>query len=126
MNEYKISVVSIWYNQANYIEDFVSSLCNQAFKDFEVIFVDDGSSDGIEQKVATSCSQVFFDWVYIKRPDKGFTLNTSRNYGLAVSRADRVIFLDGDMLPSPKLVERHYNNLVKGANSSVGSRIRAS
>jgi sialic acid synthase SpsE/glycosyltransferase involved in cell wall biosynthesis len=126
MEAKKISVVSIWYNQAHYLENFINALSDQTFKDFEVIFVDDGSSDNIEKMINSYCKDVFFDWVYIKRPDKGFTLNTSRNYGLSASRAEKVLFLDGDMLPSNKMIERHYNNLARGANCSVGGRIRTS
>ena len=121
----KVSVASFWYDQARYLENFVASLCNQTCGEFEAIFVDDGSSDGLERTIVSTCRKVPFEWVYIKRPDRGFTLNTSRNYGLKASRANIVIFLDGDMLPSRRLVERHYENVAKGASFSVGTRIRS-
>lgn len=125
MEKPKISVVSIWYNQAHYLESFVNAISGQTFSDFELIFVDDGSLDGTERKVNSLCRNASFKWLYLKRPDMGFTLNTCRNYGLNVSRAEYVLFLDGDMVPSEKLFERHFYNLQKGAHFSVGSRIRS-
>jgi len=120
----KLSVISIWYNQASYLESFVDALTIQTMQDFEAIFVDDGSSDDLERKISLACKNAPFKWLYLKRPDIGFTLNTCRNYGLRVSKGKYALLLDGDMVPSEKLIERHYNNLKAGANFSVGSRIR--
>ena len=41
-----ISVIVPVYNLEKYIKECVISLLNQSFKDFELIFVDDGSKDG--------------------------------------------------------------------------------
>ncbi len=120
-----MSVISVWYNQAHYVQRFVSALARQTLREFELIFVDDGSSDGFADARDAACGGVGFDWVSVSRPDRGFTLNTSRNYGLVVARADRVVLVDGDMLPSERLLEKHCANLDRGTHCSVGSRIRA-
>lgn len=120
-----VSVVSVWYNQTRYLERFVRALDAQTFKDFELIVVDDGSSDGLSAALDAACRGSEFDWTYVRRQDEGFTLNTSRNYGLALARGACVVFLDGDMQPSAELVERHFKNIESGAQCSVGTRIRA-
>ncbi len=120
-----VSVVSVWYNQTRYLERFVRALDAQTFKDFELIVVDDGSSDGLSAALDAACRGSEFDRTYVRRQDEGFTLNTSRNYGLALARGDCVVFLDGDMQPSAELVERHFKNIESGAQCSVGTRIRA-
>ena len=120
-----LSVVSVWYNQAQYLPKFIDCLLQQSINEFETIFVDDGSSDSLGSAVEEICDKVGLDWVYVRRSDHGFTLNSSRNDGLGVARTDRVLLLDGDMLPSPTLVERHVSNLRDGAQCSVGSRVRS-
>lgn len=44
-NNVKVSVVCAWYNRAEYIKDTVNSLLNQNFNDYEIILVNDGSTD---------------------------------------------------------------------------------
>lgn len=121
----QVSVVSVWYNQARYVEEFVESLEHQTLTDLEAVFVDAGSSDGLHELLVPLCERVTFNCVYLRRPDRGFSLNTSRNYGLDASRGHCVLFMDGDMLPSRQLLERHRRNMLEGAHCSVGSRIRA-
>ena len=120
-----ISVVSVWYNQVEYLPKFVDCLLHQSCQNFEAIFVDDGSADGLGAAVEATCEEVGLEWVYIRRSDRGFTLNSSRNDGLGVARSNRVLLLDGDMLPSSTLIERHIANLERGVHCSVGSRIRS-
>ena len=95
MTDRTISVVSVWYNQIEYLPKFVDCLLHQSRQDFEAIFVDDGSADGLGAAVEATCEEVGLDWVYIRRPDRGFTLNSSRNDGLGVARSNRVLLLDG-------------------------------
>lgn len=125
MTDRTISVVSVWYNQVEYLPKFVDCLLHQSCQDFEAIFVDDGSADGLGAAIEATCEEVGLDWVYIRRSDRGFTLNSSRNDGLGVARSNRVLLLDGDMLPSSTLIERHIANLENGVQCSVGSRIRS-
>ena len=48
----KVSVVIPTFNRADTIGDSIKSVLEQTFKDFEVIVVDDGSTDGTESVVA--------------------------------------------------------------------------
>ena len=45
MSEIKLSVIVPTYNSSNTIERLIHSLSNQIFKEFELIFIDDNSSD---------------------------------------------------------------------------------
>lgn len=121
----KLSVVSLWYNQAAFLPRFVAALRAQTFQDFEAVFVDNGSAEPLEGAVAEACRGAAFEWRYVQREAQPFALNSGRNCGLAMARADRVLFMDGDMLPLKQLLERHVRNLTQGATCSVGSRIRA-
>ena len=45
MSEIKLSVIVPTYNSSNTIERLIHSLSNQIFKDFEIVFIDDNSTD---------------------------------------------------------------------------------
>ena len=47
----KVSIVILNWNSDNYLKDCLKAICAQSFKDFEVIFVDNGSSNGSLEEV---------------------------------------------------------------------------
>lgn len=94
----KISVIIPCYNHGNYIEEAVDSVLAQTFKDFEIIIVDDGSTD--ERTIA-----LFKDY---KKP-KTTIIHTSnqglaeaRNVGIRNSSGKYILPLDADDKISPE------------------------
>ena len=87
----KLSVVCTAYNIENYIEECINSVLCQTFKDFELIIVDDGSTDGTGK---------FLDGLkdervkVIHKENSGSVL--ARATGLKEASCDSIIFLDGD------------------------------
>jgi glycosyltransferase involved in cell wall biosynthesis len=67
----KVSVVCAWYNRAQYIVESVDSLLNQDYKNFEVVIVNDGSTD--EQVVSTLDSFSSDKIKIIHQDNQGFT-----------------------------------------------------
>ncbi len=86
----KISVVIPAYNTEKYIQRAVNSALNQTFKPFEIIVVDDGSSDQTAQ-TARACSK---DVIVISQPNGG--VSNAKNNGIARARGDWIAFLDSD------------------------------
>jgi glycosyltransferase involved in cell wall biosynthesis len=87
------SVVIPVYNKAPHIHRALSSVAGQTFADFEIIVVDDASTDGSLdeiRKFADPRIQVF------QRTSPGAGGYAARNLGIARSRADWVAFLDAD------------------------------
>jgi glycosyltransferase involved in cell wall biosynthesis len=87
-----ISVVITTYNKAAYIEKTLTSVLEQTFRDFEVIVVDDGSTDGTVEIL-----KMFTD----PRLTCVFQANTGlpacgRNTGMALARGTYIALLDGD------------------------------
>lgn len=83
----KISVIVPIYNVQNLLENSLNSLVNQSFHDFEVIMVNDGSTDSsqtIAQKFA--------------KQDNRFRLYTTSNQGLAAARNEGLKYVQGDMV----------------------------
>jgi glycosyltransferase involved in cell wall biosynthesis/LmbE family N-acetylglucosaminyl deacetylase len=91
----KISVIIPTYNRAGFLEEAIESVLQQTFTDWELIVVDDGSTDETEQVVARFGKRV----ISLYQEHTGVC--AARNAGLAAARGEWVSFLDSDdrMLP---------------------------
>ncbi len=111
----KISVVLPVYNVANYLRKCLDSLINQTFEDFEVICVNDGSTDlslGILEGYALSDSR----FKIISQKNQG--LSGARNTGIQHIQGEYVLFVDSDDWLEENALEELYNH-VKGFNSDI-------
>jgi glycosyltransferase involved in cell wall biosynthesis len=86
----EVSVVIPSYNSAKYLRDAVDSVLKQTFRDFEVVVVDDGSTDDTEAVVRCYGERV----QYIRQRNSGVA--AARNRGIQESRGRYVAFLDAD------------------------------
>ena len=103
----KISVIIPAYNVENYIEKTLKSLTLQTFKDFEVIIVNDGSTDNTENKINMILRNVDFSWKLLKQQNQG--VSVARNNGLIEANGEYVCFLDGDDYYDAFFLEKMYN-----------------
>src|ERR1700742_2594037 len=87
----RVSVVVPLYNKARFVRRTIDSILGQRFTDFEVIVVNDGSSDGGE-KIVEAISDPRLR--LISQPNAG--PGAARNRGLAEARGEYVAFLDSD------------------------------
>lgn len=88
-----LSVVSPVYNGSAYLTPFLQSVLNQSFSDFELIMVDDGSTDDSVQIIQTYQEKDARIHL-IKQNHKG--AGSARNVGLAQAKGQYIIFLDSD------------------------------
>lgn len=98
MNELPlISVVIPAYNAEAFIDEALESIFAQDYPSFEVIVVNDGSTDATAQRVAAHCDKVR----YFEQANSGGFPGSPRNLGLYHSRGEFICFLDADdiMLP---------------------------
>lgn len=103
---YKISVVMPIYNADDYIAQAIETVLSQTLGDFELICVDDGSTDKsveIVKSFAKSDKR-------IKLVETGHIgVSTARNKGLLKSQGEYIIFLDADDFYEDTLLEKLYN-----------------
>ncbi|OUP10509.1 glycosyltransferase family 2 protein [Collinsella sp. An2] len=103
MDGISASIVIPVYNSAAYLERCLTSALNQTRSDFEVICVDNGSTDespAILQKIAQSDRRVrVFEE---RRPG----VSCARNTGMEHARGEYILFMDSDDAVEPTLVER--------------------
>jgi len=95
-----ISVVIPLYNKFEYIERALHSVLAQTFQDFEIIVIDDGSTDRSGDKVKIiSDSRIHL----IRQDNSG--VSAARNLGIKEAKADLIAFLDADDEWSPLFLE---------------------
>lgn len=85
----KVSVVIATYNRSRYVRGAIESVLRQDFKDFEIIVVDDGSTDATKEALSK-----YKNIRYIYQENKG--RSEARNAGIRAARAEYVAFLDDD------------------------------
>jgi glycosyltransferase involved in cell wall biosynthesis len=86
----KISVIIPTYNHSQYLKRAIDSVLNQTYEDFEIIVVDDGSTDNTRGLIDAYGNQI----KYIYQENQG--LASARNTGIQASQAKYVAFLDAD------------------------------
>ena len=98
----KLSVVIPVYNVEKYLQECVDSVLNQTLKEFELIAVDDGSTDhsgAILDEYQEKDSRI----TVIHKENGG--LSSARNAGLDIAKGEWIAFVDSDDWVSPETYE---------------------
>ncbi len=103
----KISVIIPLYNKQLSIKSTVQSVLEQTFTDFEIILVDDGSTDKSLEQVRAFND----DRIKIITKDNG-GVSTARNVGILNAKYHWIAFLDGDDLWLPNHLETLHNMIL--------------
>lgn len=109
MQDPQISVIIPTYNRQHCLPHAVKSVLGQDFENFEIIVVDDASTDGTGQ-IGLELMDPRIR--YIRLPER-VGAQAARNQGLALSRSDLVCFLDSDDLMLPRSLSvrfRHFQD----------------
>ena len=105
----KYSVIIPVYNRIGEVSDLLESLEKQTMHNFEVIIVEDGSSEPCKEAVDRSIGHGL-DVRYFYKENEGRSI--ARNYGLERSRGDYFIFFDSDCVIPPASFETLDKELV--------------
>lgn len=104
----KISVILPVYNTESYLLSSLESLCKQTFKDFEVLCIDDGSTDNsldILEKFTSQDSR----FKCISKKNEG--LSATRNLGIKLAKGGILLFMDSDDQIEPTTLEICYKQM---------------
>ncbi len=102
MDENLVSVIIPVHNAEKYIEDTIASVKSQTIDNWEIILVNDSSTDGSREVIQPYLSDVRFSLIDVK--GKGGAAN-ARNAGLAAARGRYVAYLDADDIWFPDKLE---------------------
>ena len=105
-----ISVIVPIYNVEKYLERCVKSIEIQTYKDFEIILVDDGSTDGSSKICDDLCCE-YSNIVVIHKENGG--LSDARNKGIENASGEYLVFIDSDDYIKSDMLEVLYSNLEK-------------
>lgn len=106
-----ISVIVPIYNVEDYLEDCLVSILNSTYEDFELILVDDGSTDNSGN--ICDCFQEKDHRIKVFHTENR-GLSMARNIGLDCAKGDFISFIDADDVIHPQMLETLINALVSG------------
>lgn len=101
-----ISIIVPVYNAKNYLRRFISSVEQQTFSEFEVVCVNDASTDG--------CNALLDAWaisdprVVVLQLERNMGAGAARNRGLGAARGELICFADPDDILPPRSLEARY------------------
>lgn len=98
----KVSVIVPTHNSNKYINECISSLINQTYKNLEIIVVDDGSTDDTLEIIKTKKDKR----IKIINTKKHIFTGIARNIGIDESNGDYICFLDSDDIFLPDKIEK--------------------
>ncbi len=111
MGKSLVSVIITTFNRADYIKYSIESVLEQAYKHFELIIVDDGSTDNTVD-IVKSYNDKRIRYFYQTNLGQNF----ARNYGLQVSKGKYAAFLDSDDVWENNKLEKQVEILDKHAD----------
>jgi glycosyltransferase involved in cell wall biosynthesis len=102
-NRVRVTTIIIFLNEARFIEEAIASVLAQDYEQWELILVDDGSTDGSTNIAKAYATRQPHRIRYLEHPGhENRGMSASRNLGLALAQGDLVAFLDGDDTWLPK------------------------
>ena len=112
----KISVLIPSYNCVKFLPEAIKSVLNQTYQDFEIIIIDDGSTDNTKDIVDSFKKQYLNQIQYIYQENKGLAI--ARNTGLEHAQGQYIALLDADDVWLPERLEAEIH--VIESDPSIG------
>lgn len=117
MEEIKFSIIIPFYNSEDTLEKCLDSVVYQEYKNLEIIFIDNGSTDNSRNIVEKFCNDNSFSCKYLY--DKNAGIGKLRNIGLANISGDYFLFLDSDDFYNPDLIKTLYKYIKKNKDVDI-------
>jgi len=98
----EVSVITLTFNHEKFIADCIESMLKQTFNDWEMIIIDDGSTDGTQDIIQRYQDSRI---VFIEKDHRGIDyLGDNYNHALQISKGKLMLILEGDdYIPSKRL-----------------------
>lgn len=102
-----VSIIIPIYNSSDFLDKLFLSIQKQSFREFEVLLIDDGSTDETQEK-CLKIAKKDIRFHYIKKENEG--VSAARNTGLKYAKGEFLTFIDSD----DYILENHLLNMVEG------------
>jgi len=110
----QISVVMAVYNSVNFIDEAIKSILNQTFEDFELIIIDDASTDGSISAINHFAKRD--KRIKVIKNKNNLGVAESRNKGLKIARGKYIAITDSDDVCKKERLEVEYRYLEKNTD----------
>lgn len=101
------SIIIPVYNGEKYIETCLNSIISQTLKDWELILIDDGSTDKTPELLSNYVTKNIH---LISKPNEGVSI--ARNKGLDIAKGEYILFIDADDILYPNALSTLYDSLI--------------
>lgn len=117
----KASIIIPTFNKRQRLVLTLEAFNNQniSLDSFEVIIIDDGSTDGTKEMLENFKSKYYLQYAYQKNQGR----SVARNTGIQMSKGDIIIFCDDDLIVENNFVEEHLKEHATNPNCVVHGRI---
>lgn len=112
-NSVLVSVIIPTFNSQQYISQSIDSVYSQTFKNFEIIVIDDGSTDNTRGLILSKYPRVRYYFI----ENQGAA--HARNYGISLSDGEFIAFLDADDLWNPRKLEKQIELFFADSNLAL-------
>lgn len=113
----KVSVIMPTFNRGYIIENAIQSVLSQTYRNFELIIVDDGSSDNTEEIISNFADSR----IKYRKFETNCGVSHARNVGLSIAEGEYISFLDSDNKWHESFLEKRLDVLDKtGCNFAFG------
>jgi glycosyltransferase involved in cell wall biosynthesis len=102
-----VSIIIPTYNRAILVKESIQSVLEQTYTDYEIIVVDDGSTDNTRETVAAFSDKI----IYVYQQNRG--RSNARNHGISLAKGNYIAFLDSDDLFLPGKLEKQVEVMEK-------------
>jgi len=109
----RVSIVLPTYNRVMYIGEAIDSVLKQTYANWELLVVDDGSTDNTVELV----SQIEDDRIRLLQTPKRLWATGTRNFGLNDASGELIAFIDSDDLWAPSKLQKQVNALQQYADA---------
>lgn len=106
MNNKKVSIIVPFYNVQLYIGDCLKSLLEQTYENYEIVLINDGSTDKSEEICCKFDSKKI---IKVYQENQGVSI--ARNNGISHAKGDYIIFVDSDDIVSKNYISELVNSL---------------
>ena len=103
-NDTLVSIIIVNYNGRHHLEECLKSLMQVTYKKFEVILVDNNSTDGSIEFVKNNHPSI-----KIKKLDKNYGFAEPNNIGAKIAKGDFLLFLNNDTTVNPNFIQEMVN-----------------
>lgn len=104
----ELSVITSFYNCEKYLRKYFESILSQNYQNFELILINDGSTDNSD-KIVNEYKDKIEHLIYVSKKNTG--ISDSRNIGLNEANGKYLLFLDADDTFEPNMFSTLMNNV---------------